>query len=435
MKRKMIAMLLISALCMGTACADRVISDDKDKKEKRNKGDVEYGELIEPEANYNETEVEDAYLQFVFDIYGRCAQEADDGNMMISPASIMIAMEIANAGACGNTQDQITNTLFPGVETDEGLTFASDLVSRINETTGVDFRAANALWLNENNQVLANGLNDEYVDYCMDYFNAEVNNEPFTGATTNEINNWVYDNTNGMIPEILDELDPESAAVIVNAICFEGEWAEQFEDYQIDPNGQFTNSNGDIETVNMMSDTLENYYETEDATGFIRYYEGSEYAFLAMLPTDTSVNANEFASGLTAEDYAEFWNSRTNAYDVYIRMPEFTSDYTNDALVGILMDMGIEDAFDEDVADFSNIANADGDTLYIDSIIHKTHIEVDREGTSAAAATAIIMYDTASCEPMVTETREVYLDRPFAYAIVDVSTGTPVFIGTVNSVE
>ena len=87
MKRKMIAMLLISALCMGTACADRVISDDKDKKEKRNKGDVEYGELIEPEANYNETEVEDACQQFVCEIYGRCDKEEDERKRQISHAS------------------------------------------------------------------------------------------------------------------------------------------------------------------------------------------------------------------------------------------------------------------------------------------------------------------------------------------------------------
>lgn len=435
MKRKIISMLLISALCMGTACTNRTLSGDKDKKDKKTKGDVEYGELIEPDVRYDDTEVEDAYLGFVFDIYGRCAQEADDGNMMISPASIMIAMEIANAGACGDTQDQITGVLFPGVETDEGLTFASDLVSRINDSTGVEFRAANSLWLDEDSYIMSNGLNDEYVDYCMDYFNAEVNNAPFDDDTLNDINDWVDDNTDGMIPSILNELPENTVSVILNAICFEGEWSEQFEDYQVDPNGQFTDSNGNIQTVNMMSDTLGYYFESDEATGFLKYYEGGEYAFLAMLPTDESVSANEFAAGLTAEEYMEFWNSKTNEYDVWIRMPEFSYDYSNEELVDILEEMGIEDAFDEDDADFSNIACAEGYNLFISRIIHKTHIEVDRNGTRAAAVTAVLMDEASACEFDQSNIREVYLDRPFAYAIVDVETGTPVFIGTVNSVE
>ena len=433
MKRKMIAMILISALCFGTACSVSDVAAEKGKKDKKTKGDVEYGELIEPDARYDEKDVGDAYLEYVFDIYGRCAQNADDENMMISPASIMMAMEIANAGACGDTQDQITNALFPGVETDEGLTFASDLVNKINEATGVDFSAANALWLNENSYIMANGLNDEYVDYCEDYFNAEVNNAPFSNATVDDINDWVDDNTNGMIPTIVDQLDPSAAAVILNAIAFEGEWAEQFEDYQIDENGLFTNSEGRSQTVPMMNSTESTYFESDLATGFIKYYEGGEYAFLAMLPKDESINANDFAAGLTAEDYLEFWNSSTNAYDVYIRMPEFSYDYEIGNMVGIFEDMGVEDAFSEDEADFSNIAYAEGYNLYINQIIHKTHIEVDRDGTRAAAATAVIMYE-ACCEPVEVETRQVYLDRPFAYAIVDTATGTPVFIGTVNNI-
>ena len=113
-------------------------------------------------------------------------------------------------------------------------------------------------------------------------------------------------------------------------------------------------------------------------------------------------------------------------------MPEFTNDYEV-GLGDLLSDLGMEDAFDEDNADFSLMAQIPGSNIFISKVIHKTHIEVDRNGTRAAAATAVMM-DEAACadiDPIV----NVYLDRPFIYMIVDTETGTPVFMGTVNSVN
>ena len=133
----------------------------------------------------------------------------------------------------------------------------------------------------------------------------------------------------------------------------------------------------------------------------------------------------------TAEDYEEFINSVTTEYDVYSKMPEFESDFET-SMVETLKSLGVTDVFDEHTADLSGIAGAPGD-LYVSKVIHKTHIEVDRTGTKAAAVTVVTL-DAASCEPMVVESRYVYCDRPFVYAIVDTKTMAPVFIGTVNEV-
>ncbi|MBR2294826.1 MAG: serpin family protein [Clostridiales bacterium] len=431
MKRKMIATVLIASMCMATAC-----SGEGDRSEDRrindvDPDDIEYEELIELDAGYDDDEVNDAYKEFIFNIFSACSDnEKGNANYMISPASIMMALEIANAGASGDTQDQITEMLFPGVGTNEGLTFAADLMDRINNSNGVEFHAANSIWLNEDH--ILDYINQDYIDYCMDNFDAEIVNAPFNNVTVDDINDWVSDKTDGMIPELLDDLNPDTVAVILNAIAFDGEWATPFEDYQVNENGIFTNANGEQEQVTMLSDTLYRYFETDKARGFMKCYSEGEYAFVGILPNDESISANEFASSFTAEDYEEFWNSLDDTLDVNILMPEFTSDYNVD-LNDIVSELGMTEAFDEDNADFSLMAQIPDANIFVSRIIHKTHIEVDRNGTRAAAATAV-MEDAASCAEPVPSVN-VYLDRPFVYMIVDTETGTPVFMGTVNSVN
>ena len=163
----------------------------------------------------------------------------------------------------------------------------------------------------------------------------------------------------------------------------------------------------------------------------MRLYEGGEYALLVMLPSDENVSANEFLSDFTYEDYEEFVNSISYDYEVYTRIPEFDYDY-DITLNNVLYNLGVEDAFSDTDADFTGIGFADsGNNIYISRVLHKTHIELDREGTRAAAATVILM-DEACAMPVENEIRYVYCDRPFAYAIVETDTMNPMFIGTYN---
>jgi serpin B len=230
---------------------------------------------------------------------------------------------------------------------------------------------------------------------------------------------------------VLDELPARTVAVLVNAISFEGQWATPYEDYQVNE-FDFRSASGDSIPMDMLCETSYSYYETDLATGFMKSYEGGRYAFLVMLPTDESINANEFLSGFTADDYNDFINSCSYDYDVYTRLPEFEYDYDM-SLVPVLESMGMTDAFDENLADFTGIGIADsGNNIYISQVLHKTHIELDREGTRAAASTVVIMED-AACAPLDEDMiRYVYCDRPFAYAIVDTSTMNPIFLGTYN---
>ena len=285
--------------------------------------------------------------------------------------------------------------------------------------------------IENNGLILGDSVNMDYVGYIQDTFLAQYTVTDFGKGTADEINDWIDEHTNHMIKDAIDTLDADTVMVLVNAICFEGEWAEEYEDSQVSESF-FTSADGSSKEAMFLHDTSSAYYETDKATGFIKYYKGGQYAFLAILPTDESISANEFAKNFTAEDYEEFINSVSNDYVVVSKMPEFESDFDidlNDTIAGL----GADSIFAPSTADLSGMAGNPGD-IYVSKIIHKTHIEVDRQGTRAAAAT--IVMETCGCvmEEDVPEYRYVECDRPYAYAIVDVETMAPVFIGTVNSI-
>ena len=380
-------------------------------------------------TDYDEEMMDRLYRKYCFELFSQTVRDYGDGsNVMISPASIMMALDMIAAGAKGDSLDQLTNLFAAGQGPLTQQAYAADLMDKINGSKDIDFRCANAIW--NNGLLLGNSVNMDYVDYVQDTFLAEYVVTDFNDKTPDEINSWIGKHTDHMIEQVINELDPSTVMVLVNAIAFEAKWEEGYEDYQIF-DGDFTAADGTTKTVTFLSDTTDAYFETDKATGFMKMYEGGQYAFLAILPSDASVNANEFAAGFTPEDYEAFINSVSYRYSVYSEMPEFAYDYEM-TLNDTVANMGCGDIFDGDKADLSGIAGAPGD-LFVSKIIHKTHIEVDREGTKAAAAT-VVMVDYNSVVEMVSETREVICNRPYMYAIVDVETMAPVFVGTVNAI-
>lgn len=428
--RKLTALTLASVLLL-SGCQTTTKRDD-DRHSNHNNADIEFNTTINYDelerCSYDATDFNSDYSDYSFRLMAQVLDsEARDTNVMISPASIMFALDLAAAGANGDTLTQITNLFADGEDPMEQQAFAANMMVGINSSQGVAFNSANAVWTNES---LIARLNPDYQDYIEEYFDAEAYSLPFNDDTVDVINSWIEENTNGMIDRVLDNLEPDAAAVLVNAIAFEGAWNNLYDDSQVYPM-TFTTAHSEKIEVGMLCDVLGTYYETDEATGFIRYYEGGRYAFLVMLPEDDSLSANEFLSEFTSDDYNDFISSETNEYFVYTRLPEFESDYEI-TLNGVLEDLGVTDAFDENSADFTGIGAVYNDAdLYIGSVIHKTHIELDRNGTSAAAATVDIM-TLRGCGTIGGETREVYCDRPFAYAIVDTETMNPIFFGTYN---
>jgi serpin B len=172
------------------------------------------------------------------------------------------------------------------------------------------------------------------------------------------------------------------------------------------------------------------YYEDEYATGFMKYYVDCKYGFVALIPNE-GVSVADYVKTLNGESLNNMLNNPVHT-TVYTSIPKFETEY-DVKMGGKLAKMGMPDAFDEYNADFSKLGTSEGRNIYIGSVTHKTFISVGEKGTKAGAATVVEMSDTQAEPP--TDIKEVNLDRPFVYMIVDCENNIPLFIGTMKNVN
>ena len=373
------------------------------------------------DAHPDGTKIDDKFrngqAQFTLDIFKREFKE--DENSLVSPYSIMQALAMTANGANGETKKALGG--LPIEDLDKYLA-----TWRRNQPDSEECKllTANSVWIRDNEVLIK--PQPQFIQNVVDYFNAEVFKAPFDKSTVNDINSWVSDHTDEMIPSIIDDLPDICMMTLVNAVTFEAKWMEPYEEYQVQP-FDFTAYDGSVKSVDMLCGSESIYLEDENSKGFMKYYDDSRYAFVAVLP-DEDVNIKDYVDSLTVEKMAKLYDSQKNGYNsVVTRMPKFKYD-CDMILNNTLVDMGMETAFNPDRADFYNMVTPDSLPLYISQVIHKTHIELDEYGTKAAAATAIMMCGGAGIQP---EIKEVFLDRPFVYAIVDTQAELPVFIGAV----
>ena len=423
---KILTGVMAASLLLG-GCAGRTPSSKPLKNDPSVKAAINFDEVKKTE--YDKDLMDAEYRRYCFDLLSQTVRDyGGEGNVMISPASIMMALDMVAAGAKEDSLRQLTDLFAVGQGPLSQQAYAASLMDKINNSKDVDFSCANAVW--NNSLLLGDMVNTEYVDYIRETFLAEYTVTDFNNKTCDEINGWIYDHTDKKIKNMIEDLDRDTVMVLVNAITFDGKWEEPYEKDNV-KDGDFTAANGKVQKATFLNDTSYIYFETDKATGFTKNYKGGEYAFLAILPKDASVSANEFAKSFTSKDYEDFISSRTTEYTVYSKMPEFKSDFKllmNDTI----KNLGAGDIFMPGTADFSGISGAKGD-IYVSMVLHQTHIEVDAQGTKASAATVVSMTKNA-VEGDFSNDRYVICDRPYVYAIVDTKTMAPVFVGTVNKV-
>ena len=277
-------------------------------------------------------------------------------------------------------------------------------------------------------------MNDKFVKDVVTYYYPDMYKAPFNEQTVSDINAWVNNETNGMIPEILDAIPADAVMYLVNAIAFK---KHIYIDAQIYEDCTFTNCDGTTSQVTMLHSKENRYFTLGNGQGFIKPYKGRKYSFVAILP-DEGVSTEEYLNNISAYsvDFAKDVRE-AGVEDVIVEMPEFTLDYDIE-LSDVYKSMGMDIPFDGQRADFTKmLSTASGEPYecWIGRILHKTHIEVDRKGTKAAAATVVEMEAKCTAEEVFTEPRQIILDRPFVYAIVDNETGMPIFLGCQNSFE
>ena len=351
------------------------------------------------------------------------ATNEDGENVLISPLSVMCALSMTLNGAEGNTLAQMENVL--GMQRDELNLYLYSYITSLPRGEKYKLIQANSIWFRDDDRF---SVSPDFLQTNADYYGADIYKAPFDRQTLRDINNWVKLSTDGMIPKILDDIPDSAIMYLVNALAFEAEWKEVYKKTQV-RDGKFTTEDGEVQSVKLMYAEENRYLEDENATGFIKYYSDRKYAFAAILPNE-GVSVSEYLASIDGEAiYSMLTNSQSTT--VKTAIPKFEVEYDTE-MSGILKEMGMSDAFNSILADFSGIGSSTRGNIYIGRVIHKTFIEVGEKGTRAGAATVVEMNDAAA-EP--SKPKEVILDRPFIYMLIDCENNVPFFIGTLMDAD
>lgn len=364
-----------------------------------------------------------------FDYFGAAVEDGKTKeNILISPLSIYIALAMTACGAEGETLSQMQSVL-GDVSIEEAAHCLYALGAELTASEKIKLGLANSVWVRDDKDMIQ--VNPDFVGVMNDYFSADAFMAQFDDGTLRDINNWIEGKTDGMIKEMLDDIPADAVMYLINALVFEADWKDPYERTQL-RDSKFTLHSGEKIDAELMYGSEDYYLEDDNAKGFIKPYADSRYAFVALLP-DEGTDVYDYAASLTGERFAELLDSKRRAI-VETAMPQFSYEY-DDSLVNELMSLGMTDAFNGTDADLTGLGTSSMGNLYISDVLHKTFIEVSPKGTKAGAATVVEVKCEGAVEIIDAERYQVYLDRPFVYAITDLETGTPIFLGLLANPE
>ncbi|HAL73877.1 MAG TPA: serine proteinase inhibitor [Clostridiales bacterium] len=371
-------------------------------------------------------EPDQAYIDSVSDFSFNLLREslANKGNLLVSPASVYLALAMTLNGSDTTTRAAMLAALSAsGLDLDQMNSVGRDWMTLLMNTDGkTKLSIANSIWFREGFDA-----DPAFLQRNADYYSAAARALNFADpGAVGIINGWVKTATNGTIDKIVERIDSDVVMYLINAIYFKAEWQQKFI-FANTRERAFQAPDGE-EIVKFMHDTRSmTYLDDGSTTGVLLPYSDGRYAFVALLP-DEGTDARTLAADMKSAMWSNLLSSRREV-SVELALPKFEVRY-EDSLVGEMTALGMGEAFEGGKADFSLINAGRRKDLYISEIKHKTFIRVDEEGTEAAAVTSVEIRETSA--PM----RDVQLtfDRPFIYALVDTVTGLPLFIGILEEV-
>ena len=343
-------------------------------------------------------------------------------NVMVSPLSISLALSMTLNGADGSTKTDMINALgFSDLSVEEINQVYLDLITALKKADpNVVMNVANSIWIRKDFSVL-----EPFVATNQKYYDARVDRLDFNAAALNTINSWVNEKTNAKIPKILDDISAEEVMFLINAIYFNGKWQIQFEKSQTQ-NGSFTLAAGGLVTVPLMK--IKEKFGFSEQAGFEALkmpYGRGKFGMIILLP-DIGKTPDQIMQQLSPAAWETLKTSLNSPIKVDVWMPRFKFNWESD-LKEILSSLGMAVAFSRDEANFTKINN--GDHLFITKVKHKTFIDVNEEGTEAAAATSVGIGFT-SAGPGGPEFHAI---RPFLFFITEEDTGAILFAGKVEN--
>ena len=363
---------------------------------------------------------------FGISLYQNLSADAGDENVFISPYSIYTALAITYAGADSTTKAQFEKSL--GIK--NPATFHAELhkmIESLNERDDKGFRilTANALWIDKQAKLLSS-----YTNLTKKYYDISENSIDVTEPekSADKINDWVTEKTEDKIHNLVSpkNITPDTKLIITNAVYFKAEWLHPFE-HESTREEDFNPFVGTPIKAQMMHQQAHFKYLTVDGSAFIELpYKGNQLSMIIILPEKKGVAALKEAENKLSANLDKFLSLIIDNSDkVNLTLPKFKIETPLLVLNEPLKKLGITDAFIYPKADFSGING--NHELYIGLVAHKAMINVDEQGTEAAAATAGMMPSGAAYNP--NKPKEFRADRPFLYLIRDNETGLILFIG------
>jgi len=345
-----------------------------------------------------------------------------DSNIFMSPLSASMALGMTMNGAAGPTFDEMRAALAfgtrPAAEINASYRSLIDMLRALDPT--VDFRIANSIWYRAGFP-----FEQTFLDESRQFFDARVSGLDFASSNAvPSINDWVRQSTNGKIDKIVDGPIPNDVVMyLINAIYFNGSWTTRFDRNQTRTE-PFHTIGGTTAPIAMMrrTDTIR-VAETADAQVVDLPYGGGAYTMTILLPKEGK-SLRDVVATLTADAWQAAVTGAT-ARSVELQMPKFTLRW--EALLNDpLQALGMRQAFQGDVADFTRMSRDAGNRLYISKVKQKAFVDVHEEGTEAAAVTSVEIRVTCACGPQV-----IRIDRPFVFAIRERLSGTVLFLGKI----
>lgn len=378
---------------------------------------------IHPEKNLTLTDKQmiSTANDFGFDIFKSVNKNFQGQNVFISPLSISMALGMAYNGSAGTTRDAFVNTLhYIGMDEtaiNESYKNINDILSKLDNN--VKFGLANSIWYRQGWTFEQN-----FIDINKKYFYAEVSALDFSDPLApGVINNWVESKTNGKIKKLLDKISESTVMYLINTIYFNAPWKFKF-DKNKTTTELFHNSNKIAINCNMMN-SYGGYdqYTDETLTALSLPYGNGSFRMLLLQPQ--GVNIDEYIAQLDYTKFAEI-NATLKKININISVPRFKMEF-EDKLNDYLANLGLSIAFMPGAADFSNMYKGP-ESLFISEVKHKSYVDVNEEGTEAAAATSIGIDLTAT-------PNSFKFNSPFVFIIHDTKTNTVMFIGKMEKPE
>ena len=358
--------------------------------------------------------------QFAFTLFNKAGNLETKENLFISPFSVSMALSMTLNGAAGSTKTGMENTLgFGGQQISAINDYNKLLVGQLQSIDEqVTFNIANSIWYRNTFSVLP-----AFISTNQNYYNAEVSPLDFTSpSAVTTINNWVSAKTNNAIPTIIDNIPANNVMYLINALYFKGSWRNQFDASKTTDQNFYKEDNTAVKCKLMTQDinTFPVYINDVYSAIELPYGQGN-FVMTILLPGTGKATADVLAT-FNASNWKTL-NDGLYPTKVQLSMPRFKMSYET-SLNGLLSSMGMADAFNSNIANFTGI-NSD-QKLYISEVKHKTMVDVNEEGTVAAAVTSVAITTMAMPLNYIFK-----VNKPFIFVISEKSTGAILFTGRI----